>query len=444
MHRVFEEFLQKDEVAGHAAYALDPEKPLKERIGLSAELINDFIESKKVSSSDVFIGLPRESVILRELEFPLAVKENLKSTLRYKIENYVPMKLRDIYFDYQIIEEVKAENKLKVLLVVVQRDTLDQYLNLKDRLGIGLSGISVNSTAYVNFFAHHPGTSQYANYVFVHEQDKNVHFGIAVNRVLQYSRSASPGAAKGPDAFLAKELKPIEELIADLQKPVKLLYLAGGEGGALLSELRSKEIFDVEIPDLSLADIANPALVPAAGLALRGVAKVPTEINVLPAALRKRPSRVAFYALFLLIGLFIVSGMLWGGSRIMRQKMVLNQLNSETERLMAEIKSIDRMRKELAVLETQIDYLNQLWKGKTPVLEIWKETTERIPETAWLQDFNYDDKKGVQLYGYAESASELIPLLEASPLFTDVVFLSTITKDRNGKERFRIGFKVNS
>ena len=88
---------KKTQVAGHAAYALDSEKPLKERVGLSAELINDFIESKNVSSSDVFIGLPRESVILRELEFPLAVKENLKSTLPYKIEKIMAEKLPPLF-----------------------------------------------------------------------------------------------------------------------------------------------------------------------------------------------------------------------------------------------------------------------------------------------------------------------------------------------------------
>jgi hypothetical protein len=36
----------------------------------------------------------------------------------------------------------------------------------------------------------------------------------------------------------------------------------------------------------------------------------------------------------------------------------------------------------------------------------------------------------------------LIPLLAASPLLKDVAFLSPITKGRDGKERFRIGFKV--
>jgi len=36
----------------------------------------------------------------------------------------------------------------------------------------------------------------------------------------------------------------------------------------------------------------------------------------------------------------------------------------------------------------------------------------------------------------------LIPLLAASPLLKDVAFLSPITKGKDGKEKFRIGFKI--
>jgi general secretion pathway protein L len=435
---------KRTKVAGQANYPLDSEKPLKERIALAAELVNDFIESNKVSSSDVFIGLPRESVILRDLEFPLAVKENLRSTLRYKIENYVPMKLRDIHFDYQIIEENKADNKLKVLLVVVQKDTLDQYLKLKDRLGIGISGISVNSTAYANFFSRHPLTEADSDYVFVHEQEGDVHFGVVKNKVLQYSRSADFKEGDEVERFLSKELKPVEDQLGDMQKPVKLVYVASTEKSVLSAGLSAKEAFRMEIPDTKVSGINNPQLIPAMGLALRGVKKVPTEINVLPVPLRKRPSRAVYYALFVLVVLFAVSGLMWAGSSVMRQKMILKNLDAETARLAAEIKDIEKMKESLRDLETRIDYLQNMWRGRVPLLEILKEATERIPETAWLQDFNFDQKKGIQLYGYAESASELIPLLEASPLFNDVVFLSTITKGKDGKERFRIGFKINS
>jgi general secretion pathway protein L len=434
-------------VENQADYSLDSNKPFKERMLICADLIHNFIKSNNVESSDIFLGIPRESVILRDLELPLAVKENLRSTLEYKIENYVPLKVENIYFDYQIIEEDKQHNHLKILLVVVQKDILDVYFRVKDRLGIGLTGISIDSTAYVNYLAYHPVTSQESNYVFVYETGRRIgsmlHFGVVKNKLLQYSRLLSVSPEHDIGTILSKELKPVKEFFADNPDMVKLFYISDSGENPFLSHLEVHEEFQIQIPDPAVIDIANSSMIPAMGLALESVKKVPMQINLLPAPLRKRPSRKVYYIMFALIGLFIISGITWGGSKIMRQSMVLSHLNAETERLAAEVKDIDSIKNNIKDLEIRIEYLDKMGRGRVPLIEVLKEVTERIPETAWLQDFNYDEK-GVQIYGYADSASDLISLLEASPLLSEVVFLATITRGQDGKERFRIGFKINS
>ena len=89
-----------------------------------------------------------------------------------------------------------------------------------------------------------------------------------------------------------------------------------------------------------------------------------------------------------------------------------------------------------------IDHLNGIRGTRSPLLDILKDLSNIIPKSAWISSFTFSEK-GVELEGYADSASELIPLLEASPHFTDAVFRSAITKSREGKERFKIGLQVN-
>jgi hypothetical protein len=122
---------------------------------------------------------------------------------------------------------------------------------------------------------------------------------------------------------------------------IKLFYMSDSGENLILPYLETHEEFQIQVPDPALAEISGPSMIPAMGLALEGVKKVPMQINLLPAPLRKRPSRKVFYIMFALIGLFIISGLTWGGSKIMRQRLVLSQLNAETERLAAEIKNID-------------------------------------------------------------------------------------------------------
>ncbi|MCX5839684.1 MAG: PilN domain-containing protein [Deltaproteobacteria bacterium] len=74
-------------------------------------------------------------------------------------------------------------------------------------------------------------------------------------------------------------------------------------------------------------------------------------------------------------------------------------------------------------------------------MSVLLDLSKEIPEGAWLDRLALTDKGG-DIEGYANSASALIPLLAASPLIKDVAFLSPITKGKDGKERFRIGFMV--
>ena len=70
----------------------------------------------------------------------MAVKENLRGTLLYEMEKYVPLPVDDIYFDCQIIAEDKETNKLRVLLVAVKKELIDPYVDLENPLGSGISG----------------------------------------------------------------------------------------------------------------------------------------------------------------------------------------------------------------------------------------------------------------------------------------------------------------
>jgi len=65
----------------------------------------------------------------------------------------------------------------------------------------------------------------------------------------------------------------------------------------------------------------------------------------------------------------------------------------------------------------------------------------------WLTRFSYSEKKGkrqIDLSGFANAASEIIPILEESEFFEDVKFKSSIVKDKStGKEKFNLKATVS-
>lgn len=179
----------------------------------------------------------------------------------------------------------------------------------------------------------------------------------------------------------------------------------------------------------------------ALGLALRGLWEAPLEINLLPLEDRRRPSRVGVYAMAALVLLCLIAGAAWGGSLILRERMAARALESELSRLRAEVSGIQEVREEIAKTRARLDAFASLDRGYRPLVDVLRELTRLFPDTAWVSDFSYSDR-GLQVRGYAASASELIGILEASPIFQNVVFLSAIVRDDDGMERFSIGMEL--
>jgi general secretion pathway protein L len=76
--------------------------------------------------------------------------------------------------------------------------------------------------------------------------------------------------------------------------------------------------------------------------------------------------------------------------------------------------------------------------------------TQILPGTVWVWSFKFTGKE-IEISGFADSASDLIPLLDKSPLFEKVEFMSPVTKERTivggeakEKERFKIKARVES
>ena len=118
------------------------------------------------------------------------------------------------------------------------------------------------------------------------------------------------------------------------------------------------------------------------------------------------------------------------------------RVDRELAELSDEIKAFGKTQSEITALQQRIDSLNTLRQDRMHTLEVLKQLTEILPDTTWLNGLSIADEK-VEIQGYADYSTQLIPQLEASPRFANAKFISTITKARDGKQVFKIGFEIN-
>jgi len=429
-------------LAAHAVYPIEGERTAEEVVDLVGGLVRDFLKKNRISPTVVFLGIPRDAVILRYTELPLAVKENLRESLGYEMEKHIPFSPDEVHFDFQIMSEERESGKMRLALVAAKKTSVSPYLAVAERLGVGLSGIEISSTAVANFFADNPNGEGEQDQAFLFLRHDNLELGLLKGGLLHYSRILKRPEGEGDDrAFISEGLKVLRKVWGDHRGRLKTVLCAPGAGAGFINFFEGDEGIEVCFPDLSKAGLPSSVMIPAYGLALKGLRDLPMEINLLPRELRKRPGKIGYYSMFLLAGLLILSAVAWGGGAVFKHKLTLENLDAELKKLGAEVTRIDRGKKACQRLVDRIDYLNTLRQGGTPILNVIKELSERIPESAWVSSLTFSDK-GMELVGQAASSSELISLLDESPLFHDVVFLSAITKARDGKEKFRIGLKL--
>jgi general secretion pathway protein L len=134
----------------------------------------------------------------------------------------------------------------------------------------------------------------------------------------------------------------------------------------------------------------------------------------------------------------------------MRYRKELNTITAEIKKRRPEVEAVEKLQKQKEEFGKEISGLGKIKMEEVSKIEILRELTQILPSTVWVWNFKYNGKE-IEISGFADSASDLIPLLDKSPLFEKVEFLAPITKERTmkgsevkEKERFKIKARLES
>ncbi|MBI5557267.1 MAG: PilN domain-containing protein [Deltaproteobacteria bacterium] len=425
---------------GELALAEGEEKPSQEKLKQIADFVNAFIDENNIASPEIYISIPAGRTIVRTISFPLTVKENFRETIRFEMEKYVPFPENQLYYDCQIVDEDKNSKLLTILLIVIKKEDLDPYLQMGKELKSGVSGIEITPTALTNALSCLAHLAADTPCAYFHPRGENSMLCL-INRNKLLSTRTIPGRI---DAPLSELLSPEIKLCQNYNLLVgrRLQVLAGSDTVTLPPKKENDQVGDIQHLKLD-GSVPSVTFLAAYGLAVRGLRRLPGQINLMPPSLRKRPDRKSAYILSALIILNILLLITWTGSLMMHRRMTGERLDGEIARMSAMVADLDEIEKNVTESEKKIDSVNNFQHVRPYTLDILLELARTIPETAWVENFHLANTS-VEIGGFADSASELIPLLEGSEIFHDVAFLSTISKSNTGKENFKIQFSIKT
>ncbi|SMH41732.1 general secretion pathway protein L [Mesorhizobium australicum] len=92
----------------------------------------------------------------------------------------------------------------------------------------------------------------------------------------------------------------------------------------------------------------------------------------------------------------------------------------------------------------QIGVVRDEKKDTVPVVRVIEEMSRAIPDNTWLTEISVSGDM-VRFAGFSASAAALIPILEASPLFSAPTFMEPVVRVVNQEgERFSIAMKIEN
>lgn len=120
-----------------------------------ADALNDLLKHCTFKTKRAATAVSGRSVIVRFLNMVDIPDENLKTAIRFEADRYIPFDLKDVVLDCHRIEDAPgvAANEMKLLLVAVKREVVDDQVKLVQNAGLVPHIVDVDAFALSNVFA---------------------------------------------------------------------------------------------------------------------------------------------------------------------------------------------------------------------------------------------------------------------------------------------------
>jgi Tfp pilus assembly protein PilN len=434
-------FLSRIRVRGVRVYPFDQDKyPQPDALARSVRL---GAAEMGASLKNVALVVPRSWVIARTVELPLTVKENLSRAVSFELDRFTPLAADDAVYDFLPVSE--NEEKVRLFLAVCRADVINPYIKVLEDQGIKVGRVATSLSAMATCCSYLVDGERT---VFAEVRPDGYDGGLLVGRRMVatfgdvFNGEGSDERARRVKEGMARVAVSMENG-AGFKEAVKVrdgsitpaTLKRSMASAMILDDLDRKKLHVKEsVPVLTLAETGSvvESLWPKAqaiDLLAKGVrkkGKSPVALTVLLLA-----AIVAMAATYVLVPLSI-------------ERRRLEEIDRQIKLMKAPVRQVEALKKEIEAQEKEIETLEGFKRNRILTIDIMREITKVLPKNAWLTRARVTET-GVDLEGYAGSASDILPKLEASPFLKKVEFASPTFRDtRLNADRFVIKMEIEN
>ncbi len=211
----------------------------------AAEWLKEKLTELGASSKHARLLLPRESVVLKRLEFPDVPDEELPDMVRFQAATKSALPLDQVLLDFLPLPKREGVEGRDVLMATVRRKVADAARTVLSAAGVEPVGLGVSSTALaeltLRLVQEEGADAEQAAAVLVRERDR-CEVLVTEKRSLLFSHAAGMSVAASVQSVVS-ELKRVQVLLQERYPAFRfesVWLLQEAEEPALLAKLQSE------------------------------------------------------------------------------------------------------------------------------------------------------------------------------------------------------------
>jgi general secretion pathway protein L len=384
----------------------------------------------KLTGFNVHLTIPGPWGVTRDLELPVSVGtgDALRSAAALQVENLSPWALDEIYWDCVWEPPAKGTRSIVLHIGIVPRTLLDPWIALFRSARLALTGVSLSSLSWAHGATVLWGKERPA--MIMAAEDNYVE-----STLIQGDRLYAvhmPGA----DSAQLVTASALRLMRAGRVESIDQVQFVGYGASAAQGGLEAAPL-PIEFAGGTLYEHPPATAFGPIASALLGLERSSFRLNLIPPQLRFQRNYLQLVPTYGLVAALILLGVFSQIREPYQQSLYAQRLDGEARRLAGEVRSVADQEARLNRVSDRLKTLDGLMRARDANLEALRELSRMLPEGTWLSSYSSQDNV-VTVAGFSNSAAAIQKQLEDSPVFRDVQFTSSITRDASGRDRFTL------
>jgi type IV pilus assembly protein PilM len=152
--------LLKDTKKGFALQVLDivdlpPETIVEGAVmnsGAIVDAIRELVSRNRIRQKECAMAVSGYSVVVKKVTLPLMTSQELRDSIRFEAEQYIPFDIDDVYLDVWELGSRPAQGQMDVLLVAAKKDVVNDYITVAREAGLDPRVMDVEACCMQNMF----------------------------------------------------------------------------------------------------------------------------------------------------------------------------------------------------------------------------------------------------------------------------------------------------